>query len=272
MAKTFGDWLKEQREAKGWSQQELADAAVLSRSLIAAIETGRRYPSEVDAKRLDQALGTGDVLTTFRPNQQEPSSIVVANWFEKAQAFEQQATMIREFGLSYVPGSLQTEAYATAVIDAGYPREGEDERHKAVVTRLSRSKLLEDPVTPALWALLDEAVIRRPTGGHMVMAEQLDHIIELADSGRIRVNVLPFGTVPHPLLDGMVTLMWFEDQPPIAYAEGIRMGKIHDSPAMVEEIQGAYDLALSEALPLQQSLALLRAVTKEYRNHVSAPN
>ncbi|GGX08466.1 helix-turn-helix domain-containing protein [Streptomyces noursei] len=264
MAKTYGDWLKEQREAKGWSQQELADAAVMSRSLITAIETGRRYPSEADAKRLDQALGTGDVLTTFRPNQVTGG---VADWFEKAQEFEQQAVMIREFGLSYVPGFLQTEAYATVVIDAGYPRESEEERHKTVVTRLKRSELLEDPVTPAVWALLDEAVIRRPMGGHAVMADQLEHIIRLAESGRIRVNVLEFGTTPHPLLDGMTTLMWFEDQPPIAYAEGIRTGKIHDSPAMVEEIQGAYDLALSEALPLQQSLALLRAVAEEYRKH-----
>ncbi|WP_327377712.1 helix-turn-helix transcriptional regulator [Streptomyces sp. NBC_01216] len=265
MAKTYGEWLKEQREAKGWSQQELADRAVMSRSLITAFETGRRYPSETDAKRLDQALGTGDVLTTFRPNQSP--DVQVADWFEKALEFERQAIMIREFGLSFIPGSLQTEAYATSVINAGYPRVSEAERHKAVVTRLTRGKLLEDPVHPALWALLDEAVIRRPIGGHAVMAEQLNHIIELADAGRIRVNVLEFGTLPHPLLDGMSTLMWFEDQPPIVYAEGMRMGQIHDSPAMVEEIQGAYDLALSEALPLQKSLALLRAVAEEYRNH-----
>jgi hypothetical protein len=99
------------------------------------------------------------------------------------------------------------------------------------------------------------------------MAEQLDHIADLAESGRIRVNVLPFSAAAYPLLDGLVTLMWFEDQAPIAYAEGIRMGKIHDSPAMVTEIQGAYDLALSEALPLQQSVALIRAQAEEYREH-----
>ncbi|MFI8452207.1 helix-turn-helix domain-containing protein [Streptomyces erythrochromogenes] len=264
MAKTYGEWLKEAREAKGWSQTQLADKAFMSRSMITAIETGRRYPSEDDAKALDLALGTGDVLTTFRPGQ---TAGQVADWFEKAREFEQQATIIREFGLSYVPGMLQTEAYATAVIDAGYPREGEAERHKGVVTRLECARLLDDPVTPEVWALLDESVIRRPMGGYATMAEQLDHVVTLAESGRIRVNVLPFTAAAYPLLDGLVTLMWFEDQPPIAYAEGIRMGKIHDSPAMVAEIQGAYDLALSEALPLKPSIALIRAQAKEYKEH-----
>jgi hypothetical protein len=119
------------------------DSAAVSRqsvhvpfSMVAAIESGRRYPTEDDAKALDNALGTGSVLTTFRPGQ---TAGAVADWFEKAREFEQQATIIREFGLSYVPGFLQTEAYATAVIDAGYPREGESERHKGVVTSLERA-------------------------------------------------------------------------------------------------------------------------------------
>lgn len=264
MAKTYGEWLRDARKRKNWTQQQLADKATMSRPLIGNIEIGQRTPSEADAERLDRVLETGGVLVTFRPGQ---SSGSVPNWFERARELEQEATIIREFGLSYVPGFLQTEAYATAVIEAGYPRLSEPDCHKAVVTRLERAKLLENPVTPAVWALLDEVVLRRPVGGGEVMAGQLDHIVTLVESGRVRVNVLPITSVPHPLLDGIVTLMWFEDQPPIAYAEGLRMGKLHDSPSMVEEIQGAYALALSEAHPLQESLALLRATAKEYRNH-----
>lgn len=263
---TYGEWLKEARQTKGWTQQQLADTAIMSRSLIAAIENGSRYPSEEDAKRLDLALDTGTVLVTFRPGQNRNGK-PVAYWFEKAREFEQQATMIREYGLSYVPGILQTEAYATAVIDSGYPRESEEERQRAVVTRLERAKLLENPLTPAVWAMMDEAVLHRPIGGHAVMADQLDRIAALAESGRIRVHIVPFSAGPHPLLDGYLKLMWFEDQPPIAYAEGMRMGKVHDSPAVVEEIQGAYDLALGEALPLQVSVARLREIAKEHRNH-----
>ncbi|MHC5903386.1 helix-turn-helix domain-containing protein [Streptomyces sp. S6] len=264
MATTYGEWLKGARTAKGWTQQQLANAAIMSRSLIAAIEVGTRFPNEEDAKRLDMALGTGNVLETFRPGGQKGD---VPNWFERARELEQQATNLRVFGLAYVPGLLQTEEYATTVINAGYPRTSEAERHQAVVTRLERARILENPLTPELWALLDEAVIRRPIGGPLVMADQLAHIVALAESGRIRVNVLPFSATPHPLVDGLVTLMWFADQPPVAYSEGMRTGKLHDSPAMVEEIQGAYDLALSEAQPLRESVAFLRAAEKDYRQH-----
>lgn len=65
----------------------------------------------------------------------------------------------------------------------------------------------------------------------------------------------------------MVTLMWFEDQPPVAYVEGLHTGKVHDAPVMVELFQGAYDLALSDALPLNESLALLRATAKDYGHY-----
>jgi hypothetical protein len=135
------------------------------------------------------------------------------------------------------------------------------------VTRLERGRLLEDPDTPTVWALLDEAVIRRPMGGCDVMADQLDHIAHLGESGRIRAHVIAFGSTPHPLLSGMCSLMWFADQPPVVYTEGMRMGQIHDSPAVVESLQGAYDQALSDAQPLRESLALLRATAKEFRNH-----
>lgn len=265
MAESYGEWLRDARVAKGWTQQELADAAFMSRSMIAAIESGRRHPSEADAAALDAALGTGNVLVTFRPGQAARGG--VADWFEKAREFEQQATVIRDFGLSFVPGLLQTEAYASAVIESSYPRAGEEQCHKRLVSRLARAELLSDPVTPEVWALLDESVIHRPIGGRAAMADQLDHIVKLAESGRVRVNLLPFGRSPHPLLEGMVTLMWFEDQPPVAYSEGMRVGKVHDSPAVVTEIQGAYNLALSEALALEPSLARLRSQAKEFRNH-----
>ncbi|MFF7361048.1 Scr1 family TA system antitoxin-like transcriptional regulator [Streptomyces sp. NPDC008125] len=269
MANGYGSWLKAAREAKGWSQEDLATKSYLSRSQIANYESGRRHPTEHDARALDGALGTGDVLTTFRPGQPVGD---VPTWFEQALELEQQADKIHEFAPSYVPGILQTEAYATAVIESSYPRRSEEDRRTDVATRLERGKLLENPLAPEVWALLDEAVIRRPIGGRSVMAEQLNHIVRLAESGRIRVNVLLFAALPHPLLDGQVTLLWFDDQPPVAYAEGMRTGTVHDSPSMVTEIQGAYDLALSEAQPLHASIALLRAQAKEFEDHDRTPD
>ncbi|MGW0082039.1 helix-turn-helix domain-containing protein [Streptomyces sp. NPDC003393] len=260
MSTIYGDWLKEQRAAAGLTQQQLADMAVMSRSHIAHIEAGRRVPSKEDARRLDRVLNTGNVLSSFLPQE----DVAVADYFEAARLLEQQAVMIREFALSFVPGILQTERYARAVLNTSFPPVSDEECDRLVVTRLQRAKILEDPVTPVVWALLDEAVLRRVVGGRAVMAEQIMHIAHLAGTGRIRVHILPFDLGFHPLMESMLALMWFEDQPPVAYSEGSRMGKLHDSPAVVQELQGRYALALSDALPLKESLALLRATAKDY--------
>lgn len=263
MGTIYGDWLKQQRESAGLTQQELADMAFMTRSHIAHIEAGRRIPSKEDARRLDTALNTGDVLSSFLPAQ----DVAVADYFEAARQLEQQAVMIREFALSFVPGILQTEAYARAVLSTAFPPVGEEECDRLVVTRLERARILDDPVRPVVWALLDEAVLRRVVGGPGVMAEQLMHVVRLAEKGRVRVHVVPFSLGSHPLMENMLSLMWFDDQPPVAYSEGLRMGKLHDSPPVVQELQSRYDLAMSDALPLRESLALLRATAKDYGHH-----
>lgn len=263
MSNTYGDWLRAQREAAGLTQQELADTAIMTRSHISHIEAGRRIPSKEDARRLDKALNTGNVLSSFLPQD----DVAVADYFEAAWQLEQQATMIREFALSYVPGILQTERYARAVLSADFPPRSAEECDRLVVTRLERSRVLADPVTPVVWALLDEAVLRRPIGGADVMSDQLMHLVQLSESGRVRAHVLPRSLGAHPLMQSMLTLMWFEDQPPVAYSEGLSIGKVHDTPTVVDRLRSAYDLAMSDALPLTESLALIRATAKEYGHH-----
>ncbi|MET7512828.1 helix-turn-helix domain-containing protein [Streptomyces sp. NPDC005480] len=263
MSSTYGDWFRAQREAAGLTQQELAARAIMTRSHIAHIEAGRRLPSKEDAQRLDKALNTGDVLSSFLPAE----DAAVAEYFETALQLEQQATIIREFALSFIPGILQTERYARAVLGTSFPPVGQEERDRRLVTRLERAKILADPVAPVVWALLDEAVLRRQIGGPHVMAEQIGHLTSLIEVGRIQLHVLPFTLGIHPLLNNMLTLMWFEDQPPMAYGEGLYMGKIHDSPSVVQELQHRYDFALGNALPLKESLALLRATARDYERH-----
>ncbi|MEH0578568.1 helix-turn-helix transcriptional regulator [Streptomyces sp. B21-108] len=263
MTSTYGDWLKQQREAARLTQQQLADMTVMTRSHIAHIEAGRRLPSKEDARRLDKALNTGNVLSSFLPQEE----VAVADYFEAVRQLEQQAVEIREFALAYFPGILQTKRYAHAVLGAAFPPVNEEECDRRLVTRLERAKILESPLTPRVWVLLDEGTLRRPVCSEDVMAEQIMHLVHLTETGRIRVHVLPFGLGHHPLMGSMLTLMWFEDQPPLAYAEGHGFGKLHDSPSMVRELQSRYDLALSDALPLRESVTLLRATAKDYGHH-----
>ncbi|MBT2397700.1 helix-turn-helix transcriptional regulator [Streptomyces sp. ISL-100] len=260
----YGDELRKRREDAGLTQELLSQQAIMSRTHIAHIEGGRRKPSLDDARRLDQVLGTGGVFERFLPTL---DSRKVAVHFAAAAEFEQQATMIREYASSLVPGLLQTEEYARAVFRFTFPPKSDDERDSALVTRLGRARILDNPVTPVLWTMLDEAVLRRPVGGPGVMAEQLRHLQQLGDRERIRLHVLPFSVGAHALMESSLTLTWLEDSPPIAYVEGVKTGAILDDPAVVHHCQAIYDLALGDALSHRESLALIKAVAEEYEKH-----
>ncbi|WP_069814385.1 helix-turn-helix domain-containing protein [Streptomyces sp. TP-A0874] len=260
MSNIYGEWLRAQREAAGLTQQDLANLAIMTRSHIAHIEAGRRIPSKEDARRLDGALNTGDVLSSFLPQE----DVAVADYFEAARQLEQQATVIQEFALSLVPGILQTEGYARAVLRPSVIPRSEEECDRLLVTRLERGKILSNPATPLVCVLLDEAVLHRHVGSPEIMAEQLTHIVRMVEQERIRVHVLPFGAGYHPLLQGMLSLMMFDDQPPVAYGEGVLMGRLHDSPALVGTLQRTYTLALGDALPRKESVAFLRAKAREH--------
>jgi transcriptional regulator with XRE-family HTH domain len=257
----YGDELKRRRGAAGLTQEELSQRAIMSRTHIAHIEGGRRRPSLDDARRLDQVLHTGGVFERFLPTLDGRK---VAEHFETAKEMEQQATVIRQYAATLVPGILQTEAYARAVFQTGFPPKTDEECDKALVTRLGRAHILDDPKSPVMWTMLDEAVLRRHVGGPAAMAEQLRHIVGLGEQRRVRVHVLPFGAGAHALLESMVSLMWFEDLPPVVYVEGWQTGKVWDLPSVVQQGMAAYDLALGDALSHRKSLALMRSVAEEY--------
>lgn len=109
-------------------------------------------------------------------------------------------------------------------------------------------------------------MLRRQVGGPQVMAEQLRKIANMADAGRLRLHVLPFSAGAHSLQEGLASLMGFEDSASVAYVEGFLTGHLMDDPALVKACRTAYDLALSDAMSHQESLALVRAAAEEYEH------
>ncbi|MGA5506687.1 helix-turn-helix domain-containing protein [Streptomyces umbrinus] len=259
----YGEELRRLREAAGLTQEELSQRAVMSRTHIAHIEAGRRRPDVDDARRLDQVLGTGGFFVRFLPALDGRE---VAEHFKEALEFEGKASVIREYAPKLVPGILQTESYAREVLGSGYPPKTAEERDKLLVTRLQRSRILDDFHSPKVWTLFDEAVLRRVIGSPAVMCEQLRHIVALGESRRIGVHVLPFTAGAHSLLEGFLSLMWFEDLPPIAYAEGLKSGRLLELPSVVRQCQELYDHALGDALSHRMSLDLLKAVAEDYEH------
>ncbi|MFD9195532.1 Scr1 family TA system antitoxin-like transcriptional regulator [Streptomyces phaeochromogenes] len=259
----YGEELRRLREAASLTQEELSQRAVMSRTHIAHIEAGRRRPDVDDARRLDQVLGTGGFFVRFLPTLDGRK---VAEHFKEALEFEGKATVIKEYAPTLVPGILQTKAYAYEVLSSAYPRTSDEERDKLLATRLERARILDNFHSPEVCAMLDEAVLRRVVGETEVMCEQLRHIVELSESRRIRVHVLPFSAGAHPLQEGFLSLMWFAELPPIAYAEGVNSGRILELPSAVRDCQEIYDHVLGDALSHRKSLDLLRAVAEDYEH------
>ncbi|MGW6508383.1 helix-turn-helix domain-containing protein [Streptomyces niveus] len=258
----YGEELKLRRIAAGMTQEALARLVVCSPTLISHFEAGRRLPSPSDAKRIDQALGTDGFFERWL----EDLDAKHPKFFAAVAELERQTTEIRHYGSSLIPGLLQTEAYARALYRAYRPNHRAEELDRRVVNRVERAQILDGPSGPVFWSLLDEAALRRKVGGPDVMAKQLRKIENMAAAGRLRLHVLPFEVGAHALIEGMLYLMRFADAPPVAYAEGVNTGYLVDDPAQVSHCQTNYDLALSEALSQQESLALLRAAAEGYEH------
>ncbi|MFI1208899.1 Scr1 family TA system antitoxin-like transcriptional regulator [Streptomyces sp. NPDC020802] len=259
----YGEELRRLREAAGLTQEELSQRAVMSRTHIAHIEAGRRRPDVDDARRLDQVLGSGGFFVRFLPTLDGRK---VAEHFAEAAELELQATVIREYASTLVPGFLQTEAYAREVLSSGHPAKSNQERDRLLVTRLERARILDNFDSPQVWMLLGEAVLRQMIGSPAIMCEQLRHIMKLGESRRIRVHVLPFRVGAHAALEGPVKLMWFQDLPPVAYVEGLKSGRVWELPSVVRQCEEVYDHALGDALSHRKSLALIRSVAEDYEH------
>ncbi|MFD7716584.1 Scr1 family TA system antitoxin-like transcriptional regulator [Streptomyces sp. NPDC059814] len=264
----YGEELKLRRIAAGLTQEALGEIVVCSPTLISHWEAGRRLPKPDDARRIDVALGTDGFFARWL----EDLDTKFAQFFAPVAELECEATEVRLYGLSLIPGLLQTPAYARAVFQAYRPNYRADELDKLIVNRMERGRALRESTTPIAWALLDEASLRRRIGGPQVMAEQLRKVADMTESGRLRLHVLPFATGAHALLESALYLLDFADAAPLAYVEGLRTGNLMDDPTLVTACQASYTLALSEAASQRNSVDLVRAIAEEHEHAQQQPH
>ncbi|EPD57069.1 MULTISPECIES: helix-turn-helix domain-containing protein [Streptomyces] len=257
----LGAELRHAREKAGLSQEELGLRLFVSGSFVGQLEAGTRRMQPEYARLLDEVLGTEDF---FLRNCRAAAKSRYPEHFAEAAEAEVTATAIRQYAPMLIPGLLQTPAYARAVNRAYDPTATEETIDEWVDGRIVRTRLLDDPAKPLLWAVLDEAALRRETGGRTVMAEALRHVASLARKGRVIVQVLPFNAGAHNAMSGSLRLMDFEDAPALVYFEGPGTGRLEDDPATVARLRFTFELLSAVALSPQKSLALIESVAQDY--------
>ncbi|MFG2969233.1 helix-turn-helix domain-containing protein [Streptomyces sp. NPDC048288] len=257
----LGAELRHARERKGLSQAELGQLVFVSGSYIGQLEAGTRRMQPDHSRLLDEVLETNGF---FMRNCKAAAKSKYEAYFADVAETEAQATAIRQYAPLLIPGLLQTPAYAWAVNRAYDPTAPEETIAEWTEGRIERTRLLDHPTKPMLWAVLDEAALLRETGGRAVMAEALRHIAGLSRRNRAIVQVLPLSSGAHAAMGGALKLMEFEDAPQLAYLESVRTGQMEDNPATVTQLRFLFDLLVASALSQEKSLALIQGLAEDY--------
>jgi transcriptional regulator with XRE-family HTH domain len=258
----FAAELRAQREAAGLTQAQLAKLMGYSESVVAKLETCRTIPSPQHAAQADEALRTPG---TFRRSRQSMLNRSYESWVRALLELEDRATVLRWWEPLVVPGLLQTEAYARAIIRAGRPGDSDAEVEQMVIARISRQAIWDrkDPPPPMLFAVLGEAILRQRVGDARIMRDQLGHLADMAANPRVTVQVLPFGAAAHPGLLGPFLVASFDSDRDSAYLDNALDGQVTERRHQVGRITLLYDSLRSVALSPGASTELIMKVADE---------
>ncbi|MFG1897959.1 helix-turn-helix domain-containing protein [Micromonospora zamorensis] len=227
----LGAQLRRLRESSGVTREGAGWEIRSSESKISRMELGRVGFKERDVSDLLTLYGVTeeherDALLKLARDANSPGwwhryGDVLPTWFQSYLGLEAAAALIRTYEVQFVPGLLQTGDYARAVVLLGHGAAGPDEIERRVALRMQRQQLLHRENPPQLWAVVDEAALRRPIGGPAVMRGQLTALIEATKSPNIRLQVIPFAAGGHAAAGGAFTILRFGDQelPDIVYIE-----------------------------------------------------
>ena len=191
-------------------------------------------------------------------------SDILPHWVEPYFGLEAAASFIRTYELQFVPGLLQTDGYARAVIRLGNAG-NEEEVARRTEARMSRQEILKREDPPRMWAVVDEAALRRPIGGRAVMKEQIRHLTEMSEHPEVTLQVLPFSAGGHPALGGPFTILRFAepDLRDVVYIEQLTSALYLDKATEVDSYLEVMEQLCLQAQPTAKTMDILRRILNE---------
>lgn len=256
----FASQLRAWRVRMTWTQVDMGGKLGYSSSLVSGIETLDKAPTAEFAARCDEVFGTPG---TFETLQSLVAREAYPAFFAPVIPFEREAVRIHGWELGAIPGLLQTEEYAHALIRSGRPKDSTDTIDRLVAARMERQGIVASDNSPLMWYVLDEGVLRHVVGGPSVMAEQLDRLLAAADAPGIVVQILPFAADNHAGADGPIAVYEFAESPSVCYTECYSGGRIVEKRAEVADLMTVVSLIRASALSARDSRELIRRIRSE---------
>ncbi|WP_169982099.1 helix-turn-helix transcriptional regulator [Microbispora sp. H10836] len=264
--------LRELRQAVGLTVEDVANQLLCSVTKISRLETGQRGASLRDVRDLCQIYGVGeserDSLMNLAREARQPGWW--QEWddpsFRPYLGLEAEATSITHYETTTVPGLIQTEDYARAVIRGYLPNIRQDVLEERVAIRMKRQELLLRDDPPRYWVMLDESALHRHVGGPRVMREQLHRIVELADNPHIVVQVIPFTVGSHMGFDSAFILLEFADAavPDTVFVETLWADFYLEKPSQLKRFHEVIDHLRAMALNPQASVGRITEIAETF--------
>jgi transcriptional regulator with XRE-family HTH domain len=270
----LGIELRRLREDAGLTIEIVAERLECSPSKISRIENGLVGATPRDVRDMLEIYGvTGEPMQALIQVAREARE---KGWWNSYAdlgnvalvGFEAAAASIATFDVSLVPSLLQTPEYARSILRAMRPELDPTSIERRVEFRMTRQRVLTERKPPSFWAVLDEAVLRRPVGGRGMMTAQILHLVESARLPNITIQVLPFAAGEHAGMSGSFTLLNFAEpaDPDVVYLENFSSDLYLESPVDVQRYRSLFDYVRAAALPFEGSLNLLTELAKERNN------
>jgi transcriptional regulator with XRE-family HTH domain len=270
----LGARLRKLREAAGVSREDASHAIRGSDSKISRLELGRTSFKLRDVT---------DLLNLYQVSEDERATLLamaesantpgwwqtygdaVPAWFAPYLGLEQAAEIVRCYQVQFVPGLLQTPDYAHAVLRIGADDNPELDIEQQVSVRMRRQQILRRPSPPRLWAVIDEAALRRPIGGTSVARAQLEHLIEMARLSHVSIQVAPFCGGSRAVAHGPVTMLRFPEAEltDVVYLEQHTTAVYLGKPAERLYYWNVLNRLVTEASPSADTEAILHQILRE---------
>ncbi|MBL1079031.1 helix-turn-helix domain-containing protein [Nocardia sp. 2] len=260
--------LHEMRETAGLSKEVVSSKTGINVTTLYRIETAQARPQRRTLTAMLDLYKIGEpqrsdalqlLVDALKPGMARSFEDAVSEVYGAYINFEAEALSARFFQATYIPGLLQTQAYADAVYDTTMPKISEQVREQRIRARVERSRVLvkDDPLE--LWVVLDEAVVRRTVGGPEVMREQLNRIVEHTEKRNVILQILPFDAGAHPGMLGSFTLLDFPDpaDPELVYVEGIASDELIEGHPEVRRYGVMFDQLRAMALSPRDSITMI---------------